>query len=212
MFDAVTKPAADASDDDDDAGFGRDALVLFGQADRLAMMIHQRKRRDFGAWLMIGKAIATAKAHLAARHGGSLTHPGRPWTVWLDRHPGLRAISESDRSSATWLWANHEDVIAWRDTLPEETREKLCHPQTNRLGFNRHVRMLVASPVQKPATKAPDLRCFVVRLEKILQDLAQRHAALEVEVVGLRATVAALEAHSPGSMRARGNGIEARAA
>lgn len=197
---------------DGPVNFGKDALRLFDQADQLAAMIHQRKRRDFQSWLLIGKALASAKAQLAAHHGTSLTHLGRPWTVWLDRRPGLRAISESDRSSACWLWANHEDVIAWRDALPEATREKLVHPATNRQAWNRHVRMLVASPLAKPPQPKPDLRCHVTRLEKIVVDLSSRHAALEGEVAALRETVRSLEAVAVGAMKPKGNGVAARAA
>lgn len=195
MLDAAAQPA----EAEDQPEFGKDAADLIGQADRLAMMIHQRKRRDFNAWMLIGKALATAKQQIVAHHGGSLRHPGRPWTAFLDRHPGLRAISESDRSSACWLWDNHADVIAWRGTLPEATREALCHPASNRMAFTRHVRLLTMGPKAQAAAK-PDLRAHVVRLEKILLDLGQRHAALEAEVVSLRGRVAHLEAAAAGPM------------
>mgnify|MGYP001249997826 CR=1 FL=1 len=185
--------------DADEAEFGKDAARLFAQADQLAAMIRARKRRDFQAWLLIGKALTHAKAQLVARHGGSLRNPGRPWVLWLQAHPGLAAISESDRSSACWLWDHHEEIIAWRDQLPEAVRETLSHPHSNRLAYQRHLRMLVAVPGQKHATK-PDPRSQVVRLEKIVADMAERFSEAGAEIAALRERVATLEAVATGAV------------
>lgn len=187
--------------------FGADAERLITLADKAAAAIASGapSRRLFDSWRVIARALWLAQTAIAERHGGRAGHLGEPWRRWLAQHPGLAALKSSERSHSTWLAQHEGEVCQWRDALPQRERDRVHHPATARLGFQRYLReqqIVLALKTKGEAAdrKREDLRCAVTRAEKVIADMAQRFAAMEGEVMTLRGRVASLEAVATGAM------------
>jgi hypothetical protein len=204
MIDQAPQP------DDDQPEFGPDALRLIGVADRAAAAIvaGEPMRRLFSSWVVIGRALWTARTAIAERHGGRAGHLGAPWRRWLSAHPGLASLQASERGHAVWLAEHEQEVIAWRDSLPPRHRDRMNHPATARLAFQRHLReaAIIGALTRKREVehqKREDARRRADRMEKVLADLAQRFASMQTEVAGLRERVAHLEAAAMGPVMSK---------
>lgn len=187
--------------------FGPDATRLIDLADRAAAAIvaGAPSKRLFDSWRCIGRALLLARTAIAERSGGRGGHLGRPWRDWLAARPGLSSLKETERSHSIWLAMNEAEVVSWRDNLPQKQRDRVHHPATARLGFQRYLReqqIVLALKTKGEAAdrKREDLRCAVTRAEKVIADMAQRFAAMEGEVMTLRGRVASLEAVATGAM------------
>lgn len=201
MLDEERQPAHSLTTDEDaDAplAFGPDATRLIALADKAAAGIAAGapSKRLFDTWRVIGRALLLARTSIAERHGGRAGHLGKPWREWLAAHPGLRALKESERSHAVWLAEHEEEVVAWRDSLPQRARDRVHHAATARLGYQRHLReQQIIGSLQ---AKREDARAARVRLETAVAALATRFAAAEAEIARLHERIATLEAVATG--------------
>jgi hypothetical protein len=187
---------------EDEPLLGPDALRLVAAADRVAGAIVQGEpqRRMFAAWLLIARAIWTARVAISERHGGRGGHLGRPWRTWLPAHPGLAALPEAVRSHAAWLGANEEEVRRWREGLPPRRQMALNHPATLRAGFERDQREQAI--VRATGAKRVDERRARVRAEQAIAALSGQVAALADRVRILECEVASMRQGSGLAMAA----------
>jgi hypothetical protein len=92
--------------------------------------VREAGAQTFDSWICIGRALCACRR--IAMKTSKMTKPfggafNRAMGTLLKEH-GFDAIDPATRSEAAWLVANLQEVIEWRDSLPEYRRIALNSP------------------------------------------------------------------------------------
>ena len=115
--------------------------------------LRHHARRDWALWLAVGRAVAIGRAASLAAAGCSTPY-GKKYTkamtIWL-REAGLDGVGQQIRWRLLLCLDHLPAIEAWLETLDDEQRSRLNHPDSVWMNFARRA---------EPARPAASRRCI----------------------------------------------------
>ena len=100
-------------------------------------------------WMFLADGLAAGQAR-AMRESGTNRPYGRDFTrrmgLWLKERPWASRHDTGTRSNMLWCVDHRSEVEAWRETLPQNERDKINHPTTLRRKFEAAHKVTAKDP------------------------------------------------------------------
>jgi hypothetical protein len=142
-----------------------------------------RQGDHFHDWLSWGIGLTTLR-DIAMRDAHTNTPQGRTYNVAIGRlmedNPWAKSRDNATKSAAMWLADNMAVVIGWRETLAQNQREQVNHPQVVKRNFLKATAVKEPKPEKQAQTPYDRIR----ELQGQLAEVEERNAHLEGKVDG----------------------------